>query len=285
MPTQAGSFSTLMVALALFGLTGSAVMATIPRFFAGPARPDFTIFLVSGVAVILLTAGLFALIDRLGMGFGRTVLVLAAGYNAMIAAVKLGLAPAALYQANREQSFDDSMVDPNNLWFYLGVGSAVLLLYLLVFWVMQVVFRRRFRRRSPSSGTPPPGRRRRWLGRMFGRRRRAVLVALVVATVALLASFLWVMPVVFVGLPTLSYLAYIFSTFGAAIALIFILAATLAYRAFDEVERRAVRLGDATLLAGFFWLGLALILLYHAMWVVFLLTLVSIWPFRTYTPK
>jgi hypothetical protein len=46
-----------------------------------------------------------------------------------------------------------------------------------------------------------------------------------------------------------------------------------------------VRLGDATLLAGFFWLGLALILLYHVMWVVFLLTLVSIWPFRTYTPK
>jgi hypothetical protein len=26
-------------------------------------------------------------------------------------------------------------------------------------------------------------------------------------------------------------------------------------------------------------------LLYHVMWVVFLLTLVSIWPFRTYTPK
>ena len=53
MSTQAGSFSTLMVALALFGLAGSAMMATIPRFFVGPARPDFTVFLVSGVAVIL----------------------------------------------------------------------------------------------------------------------------------------------------------------------------------------------------------------------------------------
>jgi hypothetical protein len=64
-----------------------------------------------------------------------------------------------------------------------------------------------------------------------------------------------------------------------------VLAAVLAYKSFDEVEKRAVRLGDATLLASFFWLGLALILLYHVMWVVFLLTLVSIWPFRTYTPK
>ena len=274
-----------MVALVLFGLAGSAVVATIPRFFVGPARPDFTVFLVAGVTVILLTAGLFALIDRLGMGFGKTVLVLAAGYNAMIASVKLGLAPAALYQANREQSFDDSMVDPNSLWFYLGVGSAVLLLYLLVFWVMYRVFRRRLEYRARETESPP-GRRDRWLGRMmFARGRRAVLVALVVATVALLASFLWVMPVVFVGLPTLSYLAYIFSTFGAAITLALILAAILAYKSFDEVERRAARLGDATLLAGFFWLGLALILLYHVMWVVFLLTLVSIWPFRTYTPK
>ncbi|HEV2121161.1 MAG TPA: hypothetical protein VGW38_00105, partial [Chloroflexota bacterium] len=109
--------------------------------------------------------------------------------------------------------------------------------------------------------------------------------ALVVVSVALLASFLWVMPVVFVALPTLSYLTYVFSTFGTAITLALILAAVLAYKTFDEVQKQAVHLGDATLLANFFWLGLALILLYHAMWAVFLLTLVSIWPFRTYTPK
>jgi hypothetical protein len=190
--------------------------------------------------------------------------------------VKLGVAPAALYQANREQSFDASMGDPNGLWFYLGVGSGVLLLYLLVFGVMYRVFRRRFRRRSLTSEAPP-GQRGRWS-------RRAIVIG-AVACVAVIASFLWIMPVVYVGLPTLSYLVYTFSTFGVAITLALILAAVLAYKTFDEVEKRAVRLGDATILASFFWLGLALILLYHVMWVVFLLTLVSIWPFRTYTPK
>jgi len=234
------------------------------------------VFLVAGLAGIVLTAGLFGYIYRLGMGFGRTVLVLAAGYNALIAAVKLGLAPAALYQANREQVFDSSMGDPNSLWFYLGVGAGVLLLYLLVFGVMYRVFRRRFRRRSLTSGAPP---------RQRGRWSRKYVVIGVVACVAFAASFLWVFPALYVGLPALSYLVYIFSTFGAAITLALILAAVLAYRTFDEVEKRAVRLGDATLLASFFWLGLALILLYHVMWVVFLLTLVSIWPFRTYTPK
>ena len=82
------------------------------------------------------------------MGFGKTVLVLAAGYNALIAAVKFVLAPAALYQANQEQTFDASVGDPNSLWFYLAVSSAVLLLYLLVFRVMYGLFKRRFRRRQ-----------------------------------------------------------------------------------------------------------------------------------------
>ena len=278
MTRGARGFSTLMVALTIFGLAGSALVVTIPQLFTGPERPHFTLFLAAGVAVILLTAGLFGYIDRLGMGFGKTVLVLAAGYNALIAAVKFGLAPPAMYAANREQSFDASLSDPNSLWFYLAVGSGVLLLYLLVFGAMYRVFERRFRRRAGEIGAPPE-RRRRWIGS-----RRAVLVV-GVASVALLASFLWVMPVVFVGLPTLSYLSYVFSTFGAAIALALILAAVLAYKTFARVEERALHLKDATLLASFFWLGLALILLYHAMWAVFLLTLVSIWPFRTYTPK
>ena len=190
--------------------------------------------------------------------------------------MKLGLAPAALYQANREQAFDAAFGDPNDLWFYLGVGSGVLLLYILVFGVMYGVFKRRFGRRSLPSESPPE---------QSGRWSNRAMVVGAVVIVAFAASFLWIMPVIYVGFPTFSYLFYVFSTFGAAITLALVLAAVLAYKSFEEVEKRAVRLGDATLLASFFWLGLALILLYHVMWVVFLLTLVSIWPFRTYTPK
>ena len=110
------------------------------------------------MAVIILTAGLFGYIDRLGLGFGKTVLVLAVGYNALIAAVKLGLAPAALYRENQEQTFDASVGDPNSLWFYLGVGSAVLLLYVLVFRVMYGLFKRRFGHHRGREIGPPPER-------------------------------------------------------------------------------------------------------------------------------
>jgi len=123
----------VILALVLFGLACSFLIATIPRLFIRPVQPDFLVFLVAGVAVIVLTAGLFGFLDRLGMGFGRTVLVLAAGYNALIAAVKLGLAPAALYRANSVEPFDASMQDPNSLTYYLAVAFGVLLLYVLVF--------------------------------------------------------------------------------------------------------------------------------------------------------
>src|SRR5918998_1605480 len=242
--TGAKRLSTLTVALGLFGLAGSAVMVAVPRIFAGPLQPGFTVFLVAGVAAIVLTAGLFGYIYRLGPWFGGTVLVLAAGYNALIAAVKLGLAPAAFYQANREQAFDAALGDPNSVWFYLGVGSGVLLLYLLVFGLMYGVFRRRFRRRSLPS-EPPPEQKGRW--------SNSTIIIAVVVLVAFAASFLWIMPALYVGFPTFSYLFYIFSTFGAAITLALVLAAVLAYKSFDEVEKRAVRLGDATLLASFFW--------------------------------
>jgi hypothetical protein len=57
--TGAKSLSTLAVALALFGLAGSAVMVAVPGLFAGPVRPEFTVFLVAGVAAIVLTASFF----------------------------------------------------------------------------------------------------------------------------------------------------------------------------------------------------------------------------------
>ena len=147
-PTGSRNLSTLAVSLAIFGLACCLVLALTPRLFTGPERPGFAVFLVAGVAVVALTAVLFGFIDRLGMGFGRTVLVLAAGYNALIAGVKLGLAPAAMYVANSGQAFEASVMDPNGLWFYLGVGLGILLLYVLVYVVMYRVFRRRFRRRS-----------------------------------------------------------------------------------------------------------------------------------------
>lgn len=278
MTADGRGFSTLAAAVVIFGLAGAAAAAAVPFLFAtGASAPGFAVFLTAGAATILLTAGLFYYVDRLGMGFGKTALVLAAGYNASIAAVKLGLAPAAMYEANRNQAFDTFGGDPNGPVYYAVVGAAVLVLYLVVFRVMYALFKRRFRSRAEAraGGTAATG------GRGANRGVLAAVVVVAIVAVFALSGGLFLL----VALPVFSYLIYVFATFGVAIALALGLAAVLAYKTFDAVEKRAARLGDATLLANFFWLGLALLLLYHLMWAVFLLTLVSIWPFRTYTPK
>ena len=195
-PTGSRNLSTLAVSLAIFGLACCLVLATTPRLFTGPERPGFAVFLVAGVAVVALTAVLFGFIDRLGMGFCRTVLVLAAGYNALIAGVKLGLAPAAMYAANERAGVRGFgrwiQTDYGSIW---GSDFGVLLLYVLVF----VVMYRRLQKAFPATLA---------LGGGAGRTGGGVclewmIVVIVVVCVVFAASFLWVAPVLFVGLPTL----------------------------------------------------------------------------------
>jgi hypothetical protein len=133
-----------------------------------------------------------------------------------------------------------------------------------------------------------PGEKRRLLRTTLKRVPWWAWIGIGAIVVVAIGSGLWLLPVIFLAYPFLVYLKYIFLPFALAIVVALVLALVLAWKTFDRVEilsARGARLGDASLLAGFFWIGLATITLYHVMWIVFLLTLVSIWPFRTYTPK
>jgi hypothetical protein len=44
-------------------------------------------------------------------------------------------------------------------------------------------------------------------------------------------------------------------------------------------------LRNVSLLSTFAWTGLAFIAAYHILWLIFLLTLISLWPLRAYTVK
>ena len=330
-PTRA-AFQTLALALAIFGMAGALVLTLIPRRFAGfgTPQPPFVLFVLAGLAVIALTVALFAAMGYLGLGFDKSTLVLAAGYNVLIACVKFVFAPAALYITNRDESFEDLLGDPNTFVYYAVVASSILFLYLTVFSLCYLFFRRRFRLRRAASATPTSVSRvavealspsaassdaglgnpmeqtaRSWRTTVGaasadapGENRRVLSalkrvpwwgwIAIAGIVAVFIGSGLWLFPVIFLSYPFLVYLKYISPFFSLVIAVALVLALVLAWKTFDRVElqsARGARLGDATLLAGFFWIGLATITLYHVMWVVFLLTLVSIWPFRTYTPR
>jgi hypothetical protein len=337
-PPTRSAFQTLALALAIFGMAGALVLTLIPRLFAGfgTPQPPFVLFLLTGLAVIALTVALFAAMGHLGLGFDKSTLVLAAGYNVLIACVKFVFAPAAMYITNREESFEDLLGDPNTFVYYAGVASSILFFYITVFSLCYLFFRSRFRLRRAASATTPasatptsvsqvavealspsaassdaglgnpmeqtarswrttvgaasadaPGENRRLL-RSLKRVPWWGWIAIVGIVAVFIGSGLWLFPVIFLAYPFLVYLKYISLPFVLAIVVALVLALILAWKTFDQAEvhsARGARLGDATLLAGFFWIGLSMITLYHVMWVVFLLMLVSIWPFRTYTPK
>ena len=275
----------------LFNAPPQTVIETQPESSSVPdpvrEGPGEATFVVAGTGVVLLTAGLFASLGRLGLGLKRRALVLALGYNSLIAVVKFVLAPAAMYDANSTRSFDTLSGDPNGAAFYAGVGAVILGAYLLTFWVAYRVFRRRTLRRigegrgraalGGSGDEAKPGAPRIALGVILG----AVAIGAVCAVTGA-----WVLPFILVVAPVISYLSWLFGTaLGVAILLALALAFVLAMAAFKEAEESAVALGDATVLAGFFWLAVALLLIFHFMWAVFLLALVSVYPFQTHSPE
>ena len=53
MSMGAKGFSTLLVALVLFGLAGSLVMVAVPRLFVGPLGPGFMMVVARGPSATL----------------------------------------------------------------------------------------------------------------------------------------------------------------------------------------------------------------------------------------
>ena len=83
-----------------------------------------------------------------------------------------------------------------------------------------------------------------------------------------------------------TYLSFVFSSgVAAAIAVSLALASVLLVQGFRSVADRSRAVADATALLNLFWLGCAFIVLFHVLWVVYVLVLSSVWPLRVVVPK
>lgn len=267
---------SVKLALFTFLLAGAFVVAALPGMLHSTASaPPFSLFLIAGLAIIVLTGLLFAYLGTLGLGFGKTALTLALGYNLVIVLIKIVMSPYALYVANRNGGFGTSLSDPNTTFFYVVTGGLILLLYVLAFSVIYRHFVKRLQRRQ---GTTTKKAYAKTVKRMV------IILSVVLVAAVLSGGAVLLFPLLFLGSP-LDYLSYVFGVLGLPLMTALALAIYLAYRGFAAVEQQAFTTRNATLLASFFWLGLSLILLYHIMWIVFMVTLVNLWPFSTYTAK
>jgi len=226
------------------------------------ADPGLISFVGTGLAVLILTVVLLVAGLRRYLPKSGLFLAAALGYNALLIAVKLSLSPAFVY-ASQPYVSTNLNFDLHSPLAYPGLAAIAAIVYGLAFFVLYSIFRSELERR---------------LGISVRVGRRVVSLLLVMFIIAVVG-----------GVTTTGLLAFAeysltialsFTVLAILIALALIGAVVLCSVAFKDATDQAVLLRDVSVLSTFAWVGLAFIAVYHVLWLVFLLTLISLWPLK-----
>ena len=117
-------------------------------------------------------------------------------------------------------------------------------------------------------------------------RGQNVAIGVIVLTVLLVATGGAILLLLLPLAAGVTYVQFVFeSSLSLVVGVLLACAAAFAALAFNSTAERARVVGDAQLFLSFFWVGLYFLALYHALWVVYVLVLTSIWPLKVVTPK
>jgi len=248
---------------AAFGVATLAA-AFVPRAGDGGGDvPGLATLLPTGALVGLLTTAALFVVLRRDLGLPTAVTLFAVGYNALVVLVKFVLGPRSVYEASVQGKLN-GYVAPSDTSAAVAIACGLFLLYAAVLFVVYRISRR------VRMGPRP------------ARVRRAVVVAVVAAAVVIATGGV---PLLML-LGGLEYASYVFTTgVSGLVTLALGIAIWLAAKTFLGTAERAQVVGDAALLVSVFWIGLAFLALYHALWVVYVLALTTIWPLKVITPK
>lgn len=230
----------------------------------GTAGPGLISFLgvglvVLGLTTLLLVAGVRRYLPKTGV-----FLAAALGYNALLISVKFGLGPLSLYAA---ESRNNGFFILTNPLAFPGLAAITAILYAVAFFVLYSVFRNRLQRR---------------LGVKIAHERRLVQLIVVMFVLAVVGG---VTAIGLLGFLEYSLSVLFTSVLGLLIAIALIGAIVLCSVSFREAADQAVMLRNVSLLTTFAWIGLAFIAAYHILWLIFLLTLISLWPLQAWSGK
>lgn len=256
--------------LAAFGFA-FAIAAFLPRDLGGDAPPAGLLLQVAA-GVIAVTGAALWFVVRHDLRLPATVALYVVLFNALVVVTKLVLGPVGLYEVNRERALTSLFGRTADLTLS---SLFVLALYLAVYLILFRLARRRLRARLAAAASRRPAL------------ARGMLLWIVAGAFVLVALFgggaILLLVTATSGIEYVSFV--VASSVGVLVALTLAAATALAGLAFRGVADHASLVGDAALLGTFFWIGLAFLVLYHVLWVVYLLVLVAIWPLRTVVPK
>ena len=218
------------------------------------------------LTLVLLLAGLRGVLPRSGVFLGAML-----GYSALLVLVKFALGPLALYvQSENNGLFVLASDNPSN-WLYViafpALAAITALLYGLTFFLLFLYYRSRLRRRLGINVRVEQG----FTGLLITMFTIGAVAAVTGIGLYGLLEYL----VSFLAVPVLA----------ALLALALVGALVLCAVAFREANEQAVLMRNVTVLSTFAWIGLAFIAAYHILWLVFILTLVALFPLKAMNVK
>ncbi|MGD0810475.1 MAG: hypothetical protein ABSA91_12340 [Acidimicrobiales bacterium] len=234
--------------------------------------PPVDVLVAAAVIIGTVTTVAVYLTVRHDLKLPVRVAVYAAAYEALVVAVKFGLAPYGLYHVNEHVAITESLFGIDDA---VGATATAVVIFALYFAVYGLLYF--WARRGVAHLELPPETGRGWY--------RLLPSAAVVVTVLGLGAGGWVLVVSSVQ-PAAQYLDFVFSSAVAVFTAIALAAATvLAAMVFRSTAQQVRALGTANLLVNVFLVGLVFLVLFHVLWVVYILVVTSIWPLNTVVPK
>jgi hypothetical protein len=192
------------------------------------------------------------------------------GYSALLVLVKFALGPLALYVQSENNGLF-VLASSNSNFLYLiafpALAAITALLYGLTFFLLFLYYRSQLRCRLGINVRVEQG-----------------------FTALLITMFTIGATAAVTGIGLYGFLEYLVSflavpVLAALLALALVGALVLCAVAFHEANERAVLMRNVTVLSSFAWIGLAFIVAYHILWLVFILTLVALFPLKAMNLK
>jgi hypothetical protein len=262
---------SLALKLAAAAVLSLAVVALVPHTVdSGGDVPPVRMLLVTATITAAICSALLFWGLRSDLRLPAKVAVYAVVFNIIVVVVKLALAPHGFYEVNQRHDIDSTFAIDNSVMASLA-AVCVFALYLCVFTALYKTYVKRLDAHDPVPDVI---------------RGSHVAVGVVVLTVLLVATGGAILLLLLPLAGGLTYLQFVFeSSLSLMIGVLLACATAFAALAFNSTAARARVVGNAQLFLSFFWVGLYFLALYHALWVVYVLVLTSIWPLKVVTPK
>jgi hypothetical protein len=271
-------------------------ISLIPKLDTSKEMPGIITLLGVGLVIILLTSWFIYFGIRSTLSLSKQIVLYTLIYNILVIIVKFILVPLNVWTINQKIEFI-FLGEKYFSYLYIPlIGLITFILYYLVFKFIYEKFKSRITEESILGIELEQREKQQKHNQTRLKILLSILLFLIINLVLILVFNLnYTLLFLFCLLPAINYICAIGileyftllitpTFYSFLIAVYLVTAIYFANKAFKSLTDQISVIRDSTILASFFWIGVILLGVYHFIWVVYFLVLLSTWPLKTASP-